>query len=69
VIELNDAFTRARPREWQWLEVEAGAMINNKHTPKFGAPWVAFLMIFNTYQEDLGLRVAAFQVIPPGPAV
>jgi len=68
VIECNRAFERARPREWQWLEVKAGAMLDNKHTPKFGAPWVAFLIIFNTYKEDLGLRIAAFQVNPPGPA-
>lgn len=43
-------------------------MLNNKHAPKFGPPWVAFLIIFNTYQEDLGLRIAAFHVLPPGPA-
>jgi len=66
VIECNGAFERARPREWQWLEVKAGTMLDSKHTPKFGAPWVAFLLIFNTYQEDLGLRIASFQVIPPG---
>ena len=67
VIELNDAFTRARPGEWQWLDVKAGAMLDNKHAPKFRDPWVSFLIIFNTYKEDLGLRIAAFQVIPPGP--
>lgn len=65
VIECNDAFVNARPREWQVLEVKTGKMLDNKHTPKFGAPWVAFLIIFNTYEEDLGLKVASFQVIPP----
>ncbi|HEX3150019.1 MAG TPA: hypothetical protein VHR66_18220 [Gemmataceae bacterium] len=65
VIECNDAFLNAKPREWQWLNVKAGKMLDNKHTPKFGAPWVAFLIIFNTYQEDLGLRIASFEVIPP----
>jgi hypothetical protein len=69
VIECNGAFADARPRQWQTLTVEAGAMLDNKHAPKFGAPWVAFLIIFNTYREDLGLRIASFQVIPPGPAV
>jgi hypothetical protein len=37
----------------------------NKHAPKFDAPWVAFLVIFNTYTADLGLRVAEFGVTRP----
>jgi hypothetical protein len=68
VIEWNGTFAAAGPGQWHTLDVPAGAMLGNKHTPKFGAPWVAFLIIFNTYKEDLGLRIAAFQVIPPGPA-
>jgi ferric-dicitrate binding protein FerR (iron transport regulator) len=69
VIECNGAFEKAKPGQWNVLDVKAGDMLDNKHTPKFGAPWVAFLIIFNTYKEDLGLRIAEFQVIPPGPAV
>jgi hypothetical protein len=68
VVECNGAFDGARPGEWQWLEVKAGAMLDNPHTPKFGPPWVAFLIIVNTYQEDLGLQIAALQVVPPAPA-
>jgi hypothetical protein len=68
VVEWNGVYQPARPGEWNVLDVKAGDMLGNKHTPKFGAPWVAFLIIFNTYKEDLGLRIAGFQVIPPGPA-
>ena len=38
----------------------------NEHAPNFGPPWVGFLVIFNTYTADLGLRVAEFRVDPPG---
>jgi ferric-dicitrate binding protein FerR (iron transport regulator) len=66
VVECNGAFAQARPREWQWLEVKAQDMLDNIHTPRFAAPWVGFLVIFNTYQTDLGLRVADFRVTRPG---
>lgn len=65
VIECNGAFMHARPREWQWLEVKASDMLDNRHTPRFGAPWVAFLVIFNTYETDLDLKIAEFRVVPP----
>jgi hypothetical protein len=68
VVERNGAFEKARPGEWNVLDVRVGDMLNNKHAPKFGAPWVAFLIIFNTYKDDLGLRVAELRVVPPGPA-
>ena len=66
VVECNGAFANARPREWQWLKVRAGDMLNNKEAPKFNAPWVGFLVIFNTFEEDLGLKVAEFRVTRPG---
>jgi ferric-dicitrate binding protein FerR (iron transport regulator) len=62
MLECNGAFQNARPKEWQWLEIRASDMLENKHTPKFGAPWVPFLLIFNTYKEDLGLKIAEFLV-------
>jgi hypothetical protein len=55
----------ARPREWQWLEVKASDMLDNRHAPRFGAPWVAFLVIFNTFETDLDLKVSDFRVDPP----
>src|SRR5262249_13708757 len=67
VVECNGAFEKAEPGQWNVLEVRVGDMLDNKHAPIFGAPWVAFLLIFNTYKEDLGLRVAEFRVVPPGP--
>jgi hypothetical protein len=69
VLECNGAFAQARPGEWQWLEVKAQEMLNNIHAPKFGPPWVGFLLIFNTYKEDIGLKVARFQVTRSGGAV
>jgi ferric-dicitrate binding protein FerR (iron transport regulator) len=62
MLERNGAFERARPREWQWLEVRAEEMRDNKHAPKFNAPWIPFLLIFNTYSEDLGLKIADVRV-------
>lgn len=66
VVECNGAFATARPREWQWLKVRAGDMLDNKEAPRFNPPWVGFLVIFNTFEEDLGLKVAEFRVVPPG---
>lgn len=62
VVECNGAFAGARPGQWQWLEVKAADMLDNKHGPAFAAPWVAFLVIFNTYKINLGLEVAQLRV-------
>ncbi|MCS6863641.1 MAG: FecR family protein [Gemmataceae bacterium] len=68
VLEVNDAFVDARSREWQWLKVRAANMLANKEAPRFRDPWVAFLLVFNTYEEDLGLKVAEIRVVGPRPA-
>jgi ferric-dicitrate binding protein FerR (iron transport regulator) len=65
VIEYNGAFARSRPKEWQWLEVRGDELLDNIHRPRFAAPWVGFLVIFNTYKEDIGLKVAEFEVRRP----
>jgi ferric-dicitrate binding protein FerR (iron transport regulator) len=65
MMECNEAFVNARPREWRWLEIRAADMFDNPHAPKFGPPWIGFLVIFNTYREDLGLSIAEFQVTRP----
>jgi hypothetical protein len=65
VLECNGAFSRARPEAWQVLEFKVSDMLDNVHRPKFGAPWVGFLVIFNTYRSDIGLKVAGFEVIRP----
>jgi ferric-dicitrate binding protein FerR (iron transport regulator) len=62
VVEVNDAFVNSRPGEWQWLEARPRDMLDNKEAPLFGPPWVGFLIIFNTYEVDLGLRVADLRV-------
>src|SRR5262249_24433233 len=69
VLERNDAFAHARPRKWQWLEVKARDLLDNRHAPNFGAPWIGFLWIFNTYELDIGLQVAEFIVSRPGERV
>ncbi len=65
VVQCDGAFAEARPRAWQTLEVRAGDMLDNMHTPAFAPPWVGFLVIFNTYQEDINLKIAEFQVSRP----
>jgi hypothetical protein len=68
VVEFNGIFEKAKPGQWNVQTVSVRDMLDNRHAPIFGAPWIAFLLIFNTYKEDLGLRVAELRVIPPGPA-
>jgi hypothetical protein len=70
MLEWNGTFALAPPGEWQWLDVPAEKMLlpPNRHAPRFGAPWVGFLVILNTYTADLGLRVAEFRVTRPGGA-
>jgi ferric-dicitrate binding protein FerR (iron transport regulator) len=65
MLEYNGGF-EATAGQWKWRPVRARDMLDNKHAPKFGAPWVAFLVIFNTFEEDVGLEVAEFRVTPPG---
>ena len=61
MLEYNGGF-EATAGDWRWLDVRVPDMLANKHTPKFDAPWVSFLVIFNTYALDLGLEVAEFLV-------
>jgi ferric-dicitrate binding protein FerR (iron transport regulator) len=68
MLEWNGAFAPAPDGGWAELEVPAADLLlpPNKYAPKFGPPWVAFLVIVNTYTADLGLRVAEFLVTRPG---
>jgi hypothetical protein len=66
VVEVNDAFVDSRPGRWQWLEARPRDMLAVKEAPTFGPPWIAFLVIFNTYEVDLGLRVADLRVSRDG---
>lgn len=59
-------FEGCRPGEWKPLTLRAADLLDNKEGPRFAPPWVAFLLIFNTYAEDAGLRVAEFRVSRPG---
>jgi hypothetical protein len=65
VLDCNGAFVRAKPEAWQVLEVRASDMLDTMQAPKFDAPWVGFLVIFNTYRSNIGLKVAGFEVIQP----
>lgn len=66
MLEYNGGFEATEPGEWRWLRMPAASMLPNKHTPAFGAPWVGFLVIFNTFEPDVGLEIAEFRVSPPG---
>jgi hypothetical protein len=67
-LEWNGRFDACPAGEWRTLTVRAADMLENKEGPQFAPPWVAFLLIFNTYTEDIGLRVAEFRVSRPGTA-
>jgi ferric-dicitrate binding protein FerR (iron transport regulator) len=54
--------------DWQTVRVRASELLENKEGPRFAPPWVCFLLIFHSYTEDLGLRVADFRVTRPGSA-
>lgn len=67
MLEYNGGFEATEPGAWRWLDVRAGDMLAPpKYIPPFAAPWVGFLVIFNTFEPDLGLEVAEFRVAPPG---
>lgn len=68
VMAANAPFENAVPRQWNTLTVKAAELLDNVHAPKFADPWVAFLLIFNTYKADLGLRIADLRVTRPGAA-
>jgi hypothetical protein len=51
---------------WQGLVVKAADLLANRHTPAFDPPWVAFLVIVNSFEKDLGLEVADLRVTRPG---
>ena len=68
VLAENFVFEAAKPKQWNYLTVKASELLDNVHAPKFAAPWVAFLLIFNTYKADLGLKIAEYRVTRPDPA-
>jgi len=70
MLEWNGDFVPPAPGEqWQTLDVRAGDLTRppNHHAPRFGPPWVGFLVIFNTFEENVGLTVSEFQVSGPPP--
>lgn len=68
MLEYNGGFHATAAGEWRWLDIRADKMLEppNTEAPMFGAPWIGFLVIFNTYEADLGLQVAEFRVTRPG---
>ncbi|HUR52487.1 MAG TPA: hypothetical protein VMZ71_00010 [Gemmataceae bacterium] len=68
VVAANGAFENAVPKQWTVLSIRASDLLDNVHAPKFAAPWVGFLLIFNTYKADLGLKIAEYRVTRPGTA-
>lgn len=66
MLHYNDGFKATPPGEWEWLHVRIADMLRNNQAPRFRTPMVMFLLIFNTYTEDIGLEIAEFRVTPPG---
>jgi len=69
VLEWNGEFEKCGEYQWRTIQVRAADMLDCKEAPAFGPPWVAFLLIFNTYTADLGLRVSGLRVSRPGDPV
>jgi ferric-dicitrate binding protein FerR (iron transport regulator) len=65
MLEYNGGFKATEPGKWEELHIRAVDMLSNKHTPKFGAPWIGFLVIFNTFETEIGLEVSEFRVTAP----
>lgn len=67
MLEYNGGF-QATGGEWRCLDIRAEKMLElpNVEGPKFGSPWIGFLVIFNTYEANLGMEVAEFRVTRPG---
>jgi hypothetical protein len=67
MLEWNGTYAAAAPGVWNVLEVPVEGMLlpPNRYVPKFGPPWVGFLVIFNTYEDDIGLTVSEFRVTGP----
>ena len=68
MLEYNGTIEETPAGNWRTLDIRAVDLLDNKHSPKFGSPWIAFLIIFNTFEADLGLEVAEFRVTRPGGA-
>jgi hypothetical protein len=56
------AFEPAADGGWRTVELNAADWVVQQDPPDCPRPWVAFLVVFNTYEQDLGLRVAEFTV-------
>ena len=56
------------PGAWRTLRLLGRDLVNHDNGPTHGAPWVGFLLIFNTGDADLGLCVSRLRVSRPGPA-
>lgn len=69
VLEWNGEFAACDEYQWRTIEVRAADMLGCQEAPAFAAPWIAFLLIFNTYAADLGLRVSDLRVSRPGDPV
>jgi hypothetical protein len=67
MLEYNGGFQACAPGEWKQLDIRAEKMLDhpNVEGPKFGAPWIGFFVIVNTYEKDLGLEIAEFRVARP----
>lgn len=62
VLVAPIAFEPAPDGGWHTVTLSTNDWYPEKKLPNYPLPWVAFLLVFNTYENDLGLRVAEFAV-------
>jgi hypothetical protein len=67
-LEWSGNVLDSRDRSWKTLKLRGDEFLSHKQPPNVGPPWVAFLLIFNTAEVDLGFHVAQVRVSRPGPA-
>lgn len=67
-LEWHGSVLECSNRTWKTLRLRGDEFLNYKQPPNVGPPWVAFLLIFNTAEVDLGFHVAQVRVSRPGPA-
>lgn len=71
MLEWGGHFLPPAPGDaWRTLAIPVADMVGppNRHDPKFDPPWVGFLVIFNTFTEDVDLVVSEFGLSgPAGP--
>lgn len=65
VLQAPWPFATEANGTWQTVELRAADLVPEKPPLNFGPPWIGFLVIFNTYDSDLGLQVSEVRITRP----